>query len=65
MVDGAPKVVKEGASKAEAEDIKQNLKLKALRLTLNNYLPIIYRRFASRNATGIPAFFTEPEDYRL
>ena len=36
-----------------------------LRLTLNNYLPIIYRRFASRNATGIPAFFTEPEDYRL
>ena len=24
-----------------------------------------YRRFASRNATGIPAFFTEPEDYRL
>jgi hypothetical protein len=41
------------------------LKLKALRLTLNNYLPIIYRRFASRNATGIPAFFTEPEDYRL
>ena len=65
MVDGAPKVVKEGASKAEAEDIKTKLELKALRLTLNNYLPIIYRRFASRNATGIPAFFTEPEDYRL
>ena len=65
MVDGAPKVVKEGASKAEAEDIKTKLELKALRLILNNYLPIIYRRFASRNATGIPAFFTEPEDYRL
>ena len=65
MVDGAPKVVKEGASKAEAEEIKTKLELKALRLTLNNYLPIIYRRFASRNATGIPAFFTEPEDYRL
>ena len=58
MVDGAPKVVKEGASKAEAEDIKnKNLKLKVLRLTLNNYLPIIYRRFASRNAIGIPVFF--------
>ena len=65
MVDGAPKVVKEGASKAEAEDIKTKLEAEALRLTLNNYLPIIYRRFASRNATGIPAFFTEPEDYRL
>ena len=65
MVDGAPKIVKEGASKAEAEDIKTKLELKALRLILNNYLPIIYRRFASRNATGIPAFFTEPEDYRL
>ena len=36
VVDGAPKALKEGASKAEAEDIKQNLKQKALRLHLNN-----------------------------
>ena len=61
MVDGAPKA----HPKQKLKISKQNLKLKALRLTLNNYLPIIYRRFASRNATGIPAFFTEPEDYRL
>ena len=33
LVDGAPKVVKEGASKAEAEEIKAKLELKALRLT--------------------------------
>ena len=36
VVDGAPKMVKEGASKAEAEDIKTNLRLKALKLLLNN-----------------------------
>ena len=65
MVDGAPKVVKEGASKAEAEDIKTKLEAEGARLTLNNYLPIIYRRFTSRNASGVPAFFTEPEGYRL
>ena len=35
VVDGAPKMVKEGASKAEAED-KLNLRLKALKLLLNN-----------------------------
>ena len=37
LVDGAPKVVKEGASKAEAEDIKLNLRLRVQRLTLNNF----------------------------
>ena len=37
LVDGAPKVVKEGASKAEAEDIKANLRLRVQRLTLNNF----------------------------
>ena len=57
--------LKKAHPKQKLKISKQNLKLKALRLTLNNYLPIIYRRFASRNATGIPAFFTEPEDYRL
>ena len=34
VVDGAPKALKEGASKAEAEDIKT--KLEVLRLLLNN-----------------------------
>ena len=41
------------------------LGLKEAKELVDNYLPIIYRRFASRNAIGIPAFFTEPEDYRL
>ena len=36
MVDGAPKVVKEGASKAEAEDIKTKLEAKA-KVTLKSY----------------------------
>ena len=59
------RLLKKAHPKQKLKISKQNLKLKALRLILNNYLPIIYRRFASRNATGIPAFFTEPEDYRL
>ena len=36
LVDNAPKVVKEGASKAEAEEIRLNLRSRVLRLTLNN-----------------------------
>ena len=36
VVDGAPKVLKEGASKAEAEELKTKLELKALKLLLNN-----------------------------
>ena len=34
MVDGAPKVVKEGASKAEAEDIKTKLEAEAAKVNL-------------------------------
>ena len=34
MVDGAPKVVKEGASKAEAEDIKAKLEAEGAKVTL-------------------------------
>ena len=34
-------MVKEGADKAEAEDIKLNLRLKALKLLLNNFIKII------------------------
>ena len=34
MVDGAPKVVKEGASKAEAEDIKTKLEAEGAKVTL-------------------------------
>ena len=41
VVDEAPKMVKEGADKAEAEDIKLNLRLKALKLLLNNFIKII------------------------
>ena len=36
LVDGAPKVVKEGVSKAEAEEIKAKLEGEAQKLTLNN-----------------------------
>ena len=35
-VDSAPKTLKEAVSKEEAEEIKANLKLKALKLQLNN-----------------------------
>ncbi len=35
MVDGAPKVVKEGASKAEAEDIKAKLEGEGAKVNLN------------------------------
>ena len=34
IVDGAPKVVKEGASKAEAEDIKTKLEAEGAKITL-------------------------------
>ena len=34
IVDGAPKVVKEGASKAEAEDIKTKLEAEGAKVTL-------------------------------
>ena len=34
IVDGAPKVVKEGASKAEAEDIKTKLEAEVAKVTL-------------------------------
>ena len=34
LVDGAPKVVKEGASKAEAEDIKAKLEAEGAKVTL-------------------------------
>lgn len=34
MVDGAPKVVKEGASKAEAEEIKTKLEAEGAKVTL-------------------------------
>ena len=34
VVDGAPKVVKEGASKAEAEDIKTKLEAEGAKITL-------------------------------
>ena len=34
IVDGAPKVVKEGASKAEAEDIKAKLEAEGAKVTL-------------------------------
>ena len=34
MVDGAPKVIKEGASKAEAEDIKAKLEEQGAKVTL-------------------------------
>ena len=33
-IDGAPKVVKEGASKAEAEDIKTKLEAEGAKVTL-------------------------------
>ena len=58
------RLLKKAHPKQKLKISKQNLKLKALRLTLNNYLSIIYRRFTSRNAVGVPAFFTELEDYR-
>ena len=34
VVDGAPKIVKEGASKAEAEDIKAKLEAEGAKITL-------------------------------
>ena len=34
VVDGAPKVVKEGASKAEAEDVKTKLEAEGAKITL-------------------------------
>ena len=34
VVDGAPKVIKEGASKAEAEDIKAKLEAEGAKITL-------------------------------
>ena len=34
VVDGAPKVIKEGASKAEAEDIKTKLEAEGAKITL-------------------------------
>ena len=34
LVDGAPKVIKEGASKAEAEDIKAKLEAEGAKVTL-------------------------------
>ena len=34
MVDGAPKVVKEGASKAEADEIKEKLEAEGAKVTL-------------------------------
>ena len=34
VVDGAPKMVKEGASKAEAEDIKTKLEAEGAKVTL-------------------------------
>ena len=34
LVDGAPKVIKEGASKAEAEDIKTKLEAEGAKVTL-------------------------------
>ena len=34
VVDGAPKVIKEGASKAEAEEIKTNLEAEGAKVTL-------------------------------
>ena len=34
LVDGAPKVVKEGASKAEAEDIKTKLEAEGAKVNL-------------------------------
>ena len=34
LVDGAPKVIKEGASKAEAEDIKAKLEEQGAKVTL-------------------------------
>ena len=36
VVDGAPKVLKQGASKEEAEDIRQNLRLRVQRSLLSN-----------------------------
>ena len=53
IVDGAPKVVKEGASKAEAEDIKLNLRLRELRLHLNN--PIRSEVLKAVVPAGLPA----------
>ena len=35
VVDGAPKVVKEGASKAEAEELKTKLEAEGAKVTLN------------------------------
>ena len=40
VVDGAPKVVKEGASKEEAEDIKAKIEAEGAKVTLNNLLNI-------------------------
>ena len=37
LVDGAPKTIKEGASKEDAEAIRLSLKKLAQRLSLNNY----------------------------
>ena len=34
LVDGAPKVIKEGASKAEAEDIKAKIEAEGAKVTL-------------------------------
>ena len=41
-VDSAPKIVKEGASKEEAEEIKLNSKLKVQKLQLNNCRYVSY-----------------------
>ena len=46
MVDGAPKVVKEGASKAEAEDIKTKLEAEGAKVrSILQYAPIDSRPY--------------------
>lgn len=51
IVDGAPKTIKEGVSKAEAEDIQNNWKQQALKSKSNNLMLLM------KAGSFLPALF--------
>ncbi len=57
VVDGAPKVVKAGASKEEAEQIKTALEAEGAKVTLSNFdFPLLIN---TPNRLAIPGVFTK------
>ncbi len=56
VVDGAPKVLKEGASKEEAEDIKAKLEAEGAKVTLK-VIKTQQRAVNPGNPQGSPGFF--------